>query len=158
MFSPDFSSILSDTTRSIPMLGAGLLTVIAVFIVVSLILERALTVIYTCSVWEKFIGAPLRAKGIGDTKLYLAIIVNIVFMFATKLDAFALLLGADSSFVGTLITGLFSSGGAKVWADLFSHIQKVRDGKIEDIAVDLETKRSQLANPSSGVTQTVNVG
>lgn len=140
---PDFGAALSGGT-SIPVLGTGIMMVFAVFIVVTLILERALTAVYATGLWEKAIGAPMRRKGITDTKLYLAIIVNVGFMLMTNLDAFSLMFGVKSSVIGAVITGLFSSGGSKAWADLFGHIQNMREGKVDKLKLEAQSEKTKI--------------
>lgn len=133
---PDFTSAL---TPIIPLL------------VLTLVFERALTSIYSTQAWEKFIGSPLRKLGIKDAKLYGAIIVNVLVAVGTGLDGVHMLAGVEMTFTGKLITGLFMSGGSKMWAELFNSLEKLRDGKLERMQADAEAVRARTAIDAKAV-------
>jgi len=135
MTSPDFNAVsgisMDDPFRAL-----------LILIFITLIVERALTAVYATGVW-KYVRKPFNQLGLGGLKLYVAIIVNISLAFTMHLDAFGLLLGSDATTLGMLITGLFCSGGAKAWADLYNQFEKIRSGKVDQVGLETERLRAQ---------------
>ena len=97
---------------------------------VALLVERALTAVYSTTLWKDLIKRPLNALGIHSLRLYVAIIVNLTLAYVVKLDALAMLAGGSATDLGMIITGLVNSGGAKTWADIFASSQAVREGRV----------------------------
>ena len=138
MTSPDFNQLMQGSQDKIMAVGQTGLSIddpfraIFILLFVTLIVERALTAIYSTQLWENA-RMPLKNLGIESVKLYVAIIVNVWLCFIIHLDAFSLLTGAEATTLGMLITGLFNSGGAKAWTDLYSQMNAMRVGKINII-------------------------
>ena len=147
MTSPDFNQLVQGVSEKALSTGQPALSFddpfreIFVLIFVTILIERALTAIYSTGLWE-LIRKPIKNLGIDGLKLYVAIAVNVWLCFIIHLDAFSLLTGAEASTLGMLITGLFNSGGAKAWADIYNQLHAVRERKVMAAkAFDKEPKR-----------------
>lgn len=136
MLAPDFDQFVQSPANTMVTGASGTLSLddpfraILVLIFIALLVERALSVLYATSVWT-WIRKPFVAIGASDgLKLYIAIIVNVSLAFLIHLDAFSLLTGSPATMFGMLLTGLFNSGGAKAWADVYSQWHAIRDEKV----------------------------
>ncbi len=135
MTSPDFNQLLQTVSEKALSTGQPALSfddpfrAIFVLIFVTILIERSLTAIYSTGLWE-LIRKPIKKLGIEGLKLYVAIAVNVWLCFIIHLDAFSLLTGTEATTLGMLITGLFNSGGAKAWSDIYNQLHEIRNGKV----------------------------
>ncbi len=135
MTTPDFNLLVQSSQDKLMLIGQPTLSfddpfrAIFVLIFVTILIERSLTAIYSTGLWE-LIRKPIKNLGIEGLRLYVAIVVNVWLCFIIHLDAFSLLTGTEATTLGMLITGLFNSGGAKAWSDLYNQLHAVREGKV----------------------------
>ena len=134
MTAPDFNQLVQGSRDKIMAIGQPGISfddpfrAIFILLFVTILVERALTAIYSTGLWD-LVRKPLKTFGVEGVRLYVAIIVNVWLCFIIHLDAFSLLTGAEATTLGMLITGLFNSGGAKAWADIYRQLHDVREGK-----------------------------
>ena len=119
-----------------------------VLVFISLLVERSLSVIYATRLWLRF-REVLHSMGIQGTRLYVAIIVNVMLAFAVRLDAFYLLTGVEPTTIGMLLTGLCNAGGAKAWSDIYNQFNAVREGRVRETTAKAVIKEVE-ANGSRG--------
>lgn len=143
MQTPDISTTAQTITWDDPF------RTLIILLFIALLVERGLTAVYATGLWA-WIKKPLANIGVGDLKLYVAIIVNVLLAFAINLDAFCLLTGHEPTTIGILITGLFNSGGAKAWADVYSQMQAVRDGKVRSAQAQADLHEAETEKYKNG--------
>ena len=108
----------------------NLVAVLFAYAVLALIIERALYQVFDTKLWQKIEEALDKQAGgdFLDLKPWISVVVSLAIVFKYKLDMIAIVYGADSARIHSMIiTGLFIAGGSTGIYKFFKRARKLKE-------------------------------
>lgn len=100
--------------------------------ILSLVIERALYVVFEWSVWKIFEDFIYDRGDWLDMKPPISIAVGVFLALLVRVDLVSLLFeSTDATTVGMIVTGLYIAGGSKAVFVMFKRLRELRDAKAE---------------------------
>jgi hypothetical protein len=119
--------------------------IVVAFVVLALIIERALYQVFDTKLWTKVEETLDRQAGgdFMDLKPWIAVVVSIVIVFSFKLDMIAMIYKADKPHaISLIITGLFIAGGS---TGIYKFFKRAR--KLKEAISQQEIAKAQVSGP-----------